>query len=426
MYGDGGSSDAIARDMNSLLHSSTFKHPSESEFAKIKELISSDSYSNYNDHEHNHNHNHNHSRNQNQNQNHQRHDLGGQNESSLMRFRSAPSSFYANLLDESGCDDFFAPSSNHEPEERFFSSHNQHQQPKFRPDSNEFLQYASESTSTKLETKQAGIQKLDLPPVSTAMYGGSSQQAPHLPQCNGNGSYINHTDHNNLESSSTFRAMNSTSTNLIRQSSSPAGFWSSLNAETGMRDVDKGISSSGLNNNHISFSSGPSSPMYLPQIAENRNEKNDSTFRSLKRTRDGDSKMFHNSIKMDTQNGASGHYTPSLVHHMSLPKTSSEMAVAEKFLRFQQDSIPCKTRAKRGCATHPRSIAERVRRTRISERMKKLQELFPTMDKQTSTADMLDLAVQYIKDLQKNLQTLNNARARCTCSSKQLQRGSTS
>ena len=32
----------------------------------------------------------------------------------------------------------------------------------------------------------------------------------------------------------------------------------------------------------------------------------------------------------------------------------------EKFLHFQ-DSVPCKIRAKRGCATHPRSIAERVR-----------------------------------------------------------------
>nr|GMD84419.1 transcription factor bHLH130-like [Ipomoea batatas] len=79
-----------------------------------------------------------------------------------------------------------------------------------------------------------------------------------------------------------------------------------------------------------------------------------------------------------------------LSHHLSLPKT----------LKLQE-SVPCKIRAKRGCATHPRSIAERVRRTRISERMRKLQELVPNMDKQTNTADMLDLAVEYIKDLQK-------------------------
>jgi len=35
------------------------------------------------------------------------------------------------------------------------------------------------------------------------------------------------------------------------------------------------------------------------------------------------------------------------------------MAAIEKFLQFQ-DAVPCKIRAKRGCATHPRSIAERV------------------------------------------------------------------
>jgi hypothetical protein len=29
--------------------------------------------------------------------------------------------------------------------------------------------------------------------------------------------------------------------------------------------------------------------------------------------------------------------------------------------KFLEDSVPCRVRAKRGCATHPRSIAERVR-----------------------------------------------------------------
>lgn len=46
-----------------------------------------------------------------------------------------------------------------------------------------------------------------------------------------------------------------------------------------------------------------------------------------------------------------------LAHHLSLPSKSS--ADIEKFLQLQ-DSVPCKIRAKRGCATHPRSIAERV------------------------------------------------------------------
>jgi len=36
------------------------------------------------------------------------------------------------------------------------------------------------------------------------------------------------------------------------------------------------------------------------------------------------------------------------------------MATVEKLLQIPEDSVPCKIRAKRGCATHPRSIAERV------------------------------------------------------------------
>ncbi|KAF0928041.1 hypothetical protein E2562_037372 [Oryza meyeriana var. granulata] len=94
---------------------------------------------------------------------------------------------------------------------------------------------------------------------------------------------------------------------------------------------------------------------------------------------------------------------------------SPEIAAIEKFLQFQ-DAVPCKIRAKRGCATHPRSIAERVRRTRISERIRKLQELVPNMEKQTNTADMLDLAVDYIKELQKQVKVLNDSRSNCTCS----------
>lgn len=38
----------------------------------------------------------------------------------------------------------------------------------------------------------------------------------------------------------------------------------------------------------------------------------------------------------------------------------SGIALAEKMDKILEDSIPCRVRAKRGCATHPRSIAERV------------------------------------------------------------------
>ncbi|OAY40551.1 transcription factor bHLH130 isoform X2 [Manihot esculenta] len=136
-------------------------------------------------------------------------------------------------------------------------------------------------------------------------------------------------------------------------------------------------------------------------------------FNSMKRDPDDNGKLFSN-----IQNGELVNRVNSLSHHLSLPKTSVDMVAMEKLLNFQ-DTVPCKIRAKRGCATHPRSIAERVRRTRISERMRKLQELVPNMDKQTNTADMLDLAVVYIKDLQKQYKTLSDIRAHCKCSNKQ-------
>ncbi|KAJ9145940.1 hypothetical protein P3X46_028267 [Hevea brasiliensis] len=87
--------------------------------------------------------------------------------------------------------------------------------------------------------------------------------------------------------------------------------------------------------------------------------------------------------------------------------------------KLLEDSVPCRVRAKRGCATHPRSIAERVRRTRISDRIRKLQELVPNMDKQTNTADMLDEAVEYVKFLQRQIQELTEHQRKCTCIAKE-------
>ncbi|XP_070669966.1 transcription factor bHLH80-like isoform X2 [Malus domestica] len=100
-------------------------------------------------------------------------------------------------------------------------------------------------------------------------------------------------------------------------------------------------------------------------------------------------------------------------HHFS---SDSHVKVEEGGL---EDSVSCRVRAKRGCATHPRSIAERVRRTRISDRIRKLQELVPNMDKQTNTADMLDEAVEYVKFLQSQIQELSEDQRRCKCIAKE-------
>lgn len=226
--------------------------------------------------------------------------------------------------------------------------------------------------------------------------------------------------------------------NLMRQSSSPAGFFAHMTSQTGYGSL-KGVGNyrlgHGTNSNGdiispsssrlrspLNFSSRFPSLGVLPQISEIGNENENTNFGNKypfgswcdsSHFQENDGKLFSN-----PQNGEIGTRTNFLSHHLSLPKTANEITAVDKFLQFQ-DTVPCKVRAKRGCATHPRSIAERVRRTRISERIRKLQDLVPNMDKQTNTAEMLDLAVDYIKDLQKQYEILSEIHAKCKCSSLQ-------
>ncbi|XP_020396151.1 transcription factor bHLH130 isoform X1 [Zea mays] len=231
---------------------------------------------------------------------------------------------------------------------------------------------------------------------------------------------------------------------LIRQSSSPAGFLNHLNMDNGYGSMLRvGMGGGGFRNGvsdarlkgQLSFSSRQGSVM--SQISEVGSEELDGGGGSGSPEAAGSNASGaargYSGIPGYPMGGlASGAWpdeaSPSptsgakrprdsgpalqqpLAPQLSLPSgknkggraASAEMAAIEKFLQFQ-DAVPCKIRAKRGCATHPRSIAERVRRTKISERIRKLQELVPNMEKQTNTADMLDLAVDYIKDLQKQV-----------------------
>ncbi|XP_009612393.1 transcription factor bHLH130-like [Nicotiana tomentosiformis] len=402
------STEPISREMdkfNSFLFSSgggsssNFKNGGElqgmeTEFLRNKEIMCSDYF---------------------QQQSSQFHQQSNNNGGGLTRYRSAPSSFFAGILDGDGNnsgENFITHdgSSSSDSESMFTALLNNNDNNNVNNNNNNNnnvtvsgtrdlndqisknqLQFGSSSSM-----KQEIGEEIKFASSAMGSYGVGVQMQSGVRLSNGNGGGSN---------------------NLIRQSSSPAGFFNGFDIT---REVGNYRASSGAN---MSFSSAQSSTSnFMPSIAEHESW-NDSIFHSLKRNRDGDLKVFSNDFNgMTSQNAESRNFTTSgLTHHISLPKTSSEMAAIEKYLQFQQDSVPCKIRAKRGCATHPRSIAERMRRTRISQRMKKLHDLFPNMDKQTNTADMLDLAVDYIKDLQKQVQTLTDKKATCSCPSKQLQ-----
>ncbi|XP_020089402.1 transcription factor bHLH128-like isoform X2 [Ananas comosus] len=215
---------------------------------------------------------------------------------------------------------------------------------------------------------------------------------------------------------------------LVRHSSSPAGLLSHLGVDHGPRGIGsysqtgtefvQAMMASQKLRPQWSFSRQDSlsqiAEMSIPDIGESSNDfsitswddTNSFMFSapSSKRAKDNNAEIITSMSNLDSQIGLQG--------------TSLEISGMENYLQIQEDSVACKLRAKRGCATHPRSIAERERRIRISKRLRKLQDLVPNMDKQTSTSDMLDLAVQYIKDLQSQVQKLNEEQANCTCSSK--------
>ncbi|CAL9119832.1 unnamed protein product [Musa textilis] len=64
-------------------------------------------------------------------------------------------------------------------------------------------------------------------------------------------------------------------------------------------------------------------------------------------------------------------------------------------------------RARRGEATDSHSLAERVRREKISERMKVLQSLVPGCEKVTAKALMLDEIINYVQSLQNQVEFLS-------------------
>ncbi|KAK3020453.1 hypothetical protein RJ639_047577 [Escallonia herrerae] len=397
----------------------------------------------------------------------------------LARYRSAPSSYFANLMNSGvyggaeDCDPFLNPRHSSPETERIIArfmasggaedstaqnasgiGQNQGMQPQFVSPMKQELEALQPQQQQQQMVYQSQSQPLDHKTVavaSTSMLGNSYS---------GEGSMA-------LERLPQMKMGIGNNSSLIRHSSLPTGLFSHINVESGypvMRGIGDFGAGSGTNaeasfssasrlKRQLDYSPGqPSSSGLLATISEmgGKNMRmsspdneiyeeghtkegsyatgfpssswDDSAILSdnfLKELEDSDRRTLSNLNSSENQSGEGGHRTPTMLsHHLSLPTSSAELSAMEKLLEFQ-DSVPLKIRAKRGCATHPRSIAERVRRTRISERMRKLQELVPNMDKQTNTADMLDLAVDYIKDLQKKVKTLSDTRAKCTCANKQ-------
>ncbi|KAL0459258.1 UNVERIFIED_CONTAM: Transcription factor [Sesamum latifolium] len=394
----------------------------------------------------------------------------------LTRYRSAPSSYFASFLDNPtadggfGADDLeqlFNPRASSPETQRIFS--------RFMNGTADTVQENSFSNMTLPSKPQLNSQFLpprskESEPQQQSKDYSSASQIMYQTHNSGaaNSAAMQNSYNRPFDSFSSMKVEGGGGavggSSLVRHSSSPAGLFANINIENEFGSV-RGIGNFGGGNsanaeasfssasrfkNQMEFSSRHSSSRLMDPISEignngigensrgpepfSDNPSNDDDYipgfasnswddsavlsdNFLQELADNDNKRFSNANVSDDQNNEGGNRpTTQLSHHLSLPKSSAELSAMEKLL---QDSVPCKIRAKRGFATHPRSIAERVRRTKISERIRKLQELVPNMEKQTNTSDMLDLAVDYIKDLQRQVKTLSDNRAKCSCSAKQ-------
>ncbi|KAJ8527168.1 hypothetical protein K7X08_029645 [Anisodus acutangulus] len=99
------------------------------------------------------------------------------------------------------------------------------------------------------------------------------------------------------------------------------------------------------------------------------------------------------SVKMEEQKGSESN------------EAEKEEKGNQKISEAPKDYIH--VRARRGQATDSHSLAERVRREKISQRMKLLQDLVPGCTKVTGKALMLDEIINYVQSLQRQVEFLS-------------------
>ncbi|XVF04667.1 hypothetical protein REPUB_Repub05bG0104600 [Reevesia pubescens] len=340
--------------------------------------------------------------------------------SGLMRYQSAPSSLFSNILDREFCQEILNRPSSPETERIIagFLSSSGDAGDNTENISDQSLCGITQNSPVRETTVKIEQQTQIMTPMNnqTAVMQQQQQQ-----QQQGNYSSASQNFYQsqpqrhlpNQQSASTleYRIPNSTgmaratqmkmggsnNSNLVRHSSSPAGLFANINIENiagcGVMRGTGDYGSTNSSNREAAFHSAsrpPPSGLMSPisemgnkkmgsenaGFGENRHNNYSSGFpltswddtmmisdnlSAVKRLREDDRSLSGLDLDgAETQNTDGGNRPPPLLaHHLSLPKSSPDMSAFEKFLQYQ-DSVPCKIRAKRGCATHPRSIAERV------------------------------------------------------------------
>ncbi|CAN6164836.1 unnamed protein product [Urochloa humidicola] len=157
-------------------------------------------------------------------------------------------------------------------------------------------------------------------------------------------------------------------------------------------------------------------PLFTDRSAPSREEM-EGGFKSPNSTQGGDHSLFngfgmHGAAAVQPQFGQGGSVSPQSLGGPAASGGTTPPAGGAASSAGGGGAAPprqVRQRARRGQATDPHSIAERLRRERIAERMKSLQELVPNANK-TDKASMLDEIIDYVKFLQLQVKVLSMSR----------------
>ncbi|XP_076914336.1 transcription factor bHLH49-like [Bidens hawaiensis] len=111
----------------------------------------------------------------------------------------------------------------------------------------------------------------------------------------------------------------------------------------------------------------------------------------------------NNEVQQKGDNNNNNINNPSLAANKSSGKHGKQVSQSSDVQKEEYIHV----RARRGQATNSHSLAERVRREKISERMKFLQDLVPGCSKVTGKAVMLDEIINYVQSLQRQVEFLS-------------------
>ncbi|KAL6190216.1 hypothetical protein ACLB2K_036614 [Fragaria x ananassa] len=168
-------------------------------------------------------------------------------------------------------------------------------------------------------------------------------------------------------------------------------------------EVKNAVDGSGNESDEADFSGGSEEPSLMGGAGVGPSKS------SKKRKRNGQANELDQTKTAAQQPGESTKDDTEMVQKgaSTTNKTSGKLVK-----QGSQTSDPPKeeyihVRARRGQATNSHSLAERVRREKISERMKFLQDLVPGCSKVTGKAVMLDEIINYVQSLQRQVEFLS-------------------